>query len=97
MPKSTLSTCCLTLSEILSTEEHLLVLQAAFSYLRAYVGSRRRDNQQKAAARAAAAQEAGGAMLHEYPEFLLPFLVQVAPLIQTKPCVMLCPCCRPGH
>ncbi|KAK9813540.1 hypothetical protein WJX73_005871 [Symbiochloris irregularis] len=51
--------------------------QAAFSYLRAYVGSRRRDNQHKAAARAASAQEAGGAMLHEYPEFLLPFLMQI--------------------
>lgn len=55
-----------------------MVVQAAFSYLRGFVTSRRRTNQTAAAVKAASTEEAGGTTLHEFPDFLIPFLVQVS-------------------
>ncbi|DBA74057.1 TPA: hypothetical protein ACH3X1_010871 [Trebouxia sp. C0004] len=49
--------------------------QAAFSFLMEFVAIRRRAVQHRVSA-AAANQSSGGTMLHEYPDFILPFIIQ---------------------
>ncbi|DBA83186.1 TPA: hypothetical protein ACH3X2_006702 [Trebouxia sp. C0005] len=49
--------------------------QAAFSFLMEFVAVRRRAVQHRVSA-AAANQSSGGTMLHEYPDFILPFIIQ---------------------
>ena len=57
--------------------------QAAYAWLRTYVASRRRRVQSSTAAVTASGAAGGVTTLSEFPEFLLPFLVQVRwPLLQ---------------
>lgn len=51
--------------------------QAAYAYLQNYVASRRGKVQERVAAAVATHAAEGGTTMHEHPDFLLPFLVQI--------------------
>lgn len=65
-------------------------MQAAYAYLQNYVASRRGKVQERVAAAVATHAAEGGTTMHEHPDFLLPFLVQVPPYVNAL-------CCRLIH